>query len=169
MANFKRASAYASGEVDISADDMWAMLRDWGAVMKWAATGPDAPAELTDTKLKDGDCVDILPCTRICYFTPESGIPPALETLIHADPEARRIYYVVEGVAPGGMRNYLATTTVEDIGPSRARVTCQSTFDVPHDADPEPMNGFLEAVYNQSVIKGVEQAVKREKAARAGA
>ena len=163
MANFKRASAYSSGEVDISADDVWAMLRDWGAVMKWAATGPDAPVELTGTTIKDGDSVEKLPCTRICHFAPETGFPPFPETLIHADPEARRIYYNVEGVVSGGMRNYFATTTVDEVGPDRALITCESTFDVPPDADPAPVIGFLEAVYTKSVIRGIERAVKKER------
>src|SRR3546814_14287588 len=91
MANFKRVSAFASGEVDASADDIWAMLRDWPAVMKWCAKGENAPAPLTDTTLKEGSKVEVLPCTRICHFVLDSGFPPTFEeTLIHADPEARR-------------------------------------------------------------------------------
>lgn len=168
MANFKRVSAYASGEVDASADDIWAILRDWGGVMKWVATGPDAPVELTGCEIKDGDSVEALPCTRICYFAPESGFPPFPETLIHADPEARRIYYNVEGVVSGGMRNYNATTTVDEVGPDRARITCQSTFDVPGDADPAPVVAFLEGVYNKSVIKGMERVAREERARLVG-
>src|SRR3546814_1109684 len=129
MANFKRGSAFASGEVDASADDIWAMLRDWPAVMKWCAKGENAPAPLTDTTLKEGSKVDVLPCTRICHFVLDSGFPPTFEeTLIHADPEARRIYYNVDGVAAGGMRNYLATTYVDEVGHGRERITCESSF-----------------------------------------
>lgn len=169
MTNFKRGTAHASGEVDVSADDFWAMLRDWGAVMKWAAKGPDAPAPLIDTIYKDGDSVDVLPCTRICLFAPESGFPPFPETLIHADPVARRIYYNVEGVVSGGMQNYLATTWVDELGPNRCRVTLQSTFDIPADAEVGPVRDFLEAVYNKSVIQGMAAAVKQEKAVLVGA
>src|SRR3546814_10327840 len=103
-------------------------------------------------------------------FVLDSGFPPTFEeTLIHADPEARRIYYNVEGVAAGGMRNYLATTYVDEVGPGRARITCESSFDVPADAEVEPVKAFLEAVYNLSVIQGMERAVKQEKAALVGA
>ncbi len=164
MANFKRLSAYASREVDASADEIWSILRDWGGVMKWVATGPEAPIELTGCDLREGDTIDVLPCTRICYFVPESGFPPFPETLIHADPEARRIYYNVEGVVSGGMRNYIATTTVDEVGSDRARITCQSTFDLPPDADPAPVIGFLEGVYNKSVIDGMERVAKAERA-----
>src|SRR3546814_3812653 len=100
MANFKRGSAFASGEVEASADAIWAILRDWPAVMKWAARGENAPAPLSDTTLKEGSSVDVLPCTRVCHFAPNSGFPPTFEeTLFHVDADARRIYYNVEGVA----------------------------------------------------------------------
>lgn len=169
MANFKRVSAFASDEVDASADEIWAVLRDWGGVMKWVATGPDAPIELTGCEIREGDSIDVLPCTRICYFAPETGFPPFPETLLHADPEARRIYYNVEGQVAGGMRNYNATTIVDEVGPNRARITCQSTFDIPPDADPAPVVAFLEGVYNKSVIRGMERVAKQQKAGLVGA
>src|SRR3546814_5940489 len=49
-----------------------------------------------------------------------------------------------------------------DLGPGRARITCESSFDVPADAEVEPVKAFLEAVYNLSVIQGMERAVKQE-------
>jgi hypothetical protein len=92
-----------------------------------------------------------------------TGFPPTFEeTLLHADSSARRIYYNVEGVAAGGMRNYLATTTVDEIGPKKARVTCASTFDVPDEESARNVKAFLEAVYDRSVIKGIAGVVKRE-------
>lgn len=164
MTKFKRAGAFSAGEVDVSADDFYAMLRDWPAVMKWAAK-VNPPAPLVDTTLKAGSDVNVLPCTRVCHFDTTTGFPPTFEeTLIHADAEGRRIYYNVEGVAAGGMRNYLATTFVDEIGPGRCRVTCSSSFDVPEDSSADDVKNFLEAVYERSVIRGIEAAVKREKA-----
>ena len=165
MTNFVRGSAYTSGEVDISADDFYAMLRDWPAVMKWAPK-ENPPAPLTDTTLKKGHNVDVLPCTRVCHFDTSTGFPPTFEeTLIHADSAARRIYYNVEGVvASTGMRNYLATTFVDEVSPRRARVTCSSTFDVPDEETARNVKAFLEGVYDRSVIKGIAGAVKREAA-----
>jgi hypothetical protein len=162
MTNFVRASAFTQGEVDVSADDFYAMLRDWPAVMKWAAK-ENPPAPLVDTTLKAGHNVAVLPCTRVCHMDTSTGFPPTFEeTLLHADPAARRIYYNVEGVAAGGMRNYLATTVVDEIGPNRARVTCASTFDVPDEESARNVKVFLEGVYDRSVIKGIAGAVKRE-------
>ena len=164
MANFKRGTAYASDEVEASADEIWELLLDWSAVMKWAATGPDAPVELTGCEYRAGDSGDKLPRTRVCYFTPESGFPDFPETLFHIDAPGRRIYYNVEGQVAGGMRYYLATTTVDEVGPNRARITCQSTYDVPPDAEIAPVQAFLEAVYTKSVIRGMERVVKEQKA-----
>src|SRR3546814_2743138 len=90
--------------------------------MKWCAKGENAPAPLTDTTLKEGSKVDVLPCQRICHFVLDSGFPPTFEeTLIHADPEARRIYYNVEVVAAGGMRNYIEKTYGDEVSPGRAK------------------------------------------------
>ena len=167
MANFVRAGALCSGEVDVSADDFWVMLRDWPAVMKWAAK-ENPPAPLIDTTLKAGSTVDVLPCTRVCHFDTSTGFPPTFEeTLLHADPEARRIYYNVEGVAAGGLRNYQATTCIDELGPDRCRVTCSSSFDVPDQAAADGVRDFLVSVYERSVIRGIEAAIKLEKAGAA--
>ncbi|MEA3151492.1 MAG: hypothetical protein QOD56_2431, partial [Gammaproteobacteria bacterium] len=166
MTNLVRGSAFTAGEVDVSADDFFALLRDWPAVMKWAAK-ENPPAPLLDTTLKKGHDVNILPCTRVCHMDTSTGFPPTFEeTLLHADSEGRRIYYNVEGVAAGGMRNYLATTFVDEISPKRCRVTCSSSFDVPDAEAARNVKAFLEAVYDRSVIKGIAGAVKREAAAK---
>lgn len=163
MANFRRGTAFATDEINISADDYWAMLRDWGAVMKWVDKSPDAPAPLIDTILREGDRIDVLPCTRICLFTPQSGVDPYPETLLYADPEARRMYYTVEGIVSGGMRNYMSIVTVDELAADRCRVTVQSTWDVPVEADLTGTRDFLEAVYNKSMIQGMVAAITREK------
>lgn len=164
MTAFRRGTAFATAEIDVSADDYWTMLRDWGAVMKWVDRSPDAPAPLVDTVYKEGDSVDVLPCTRICLFTPESGVGPYPETLIHADADARRIYYTVDGITSSGMRNYLSMAMVDELDGDRCRVTVQSTWDIPADGDLEGNRAFLEAVYNRSMIQGMATAIADEKA-----
>jgi hypothetical protein len=165
MTSYVRGSAFKSGEVDVSADDFFAMLRDWPAVMKWAPK-ENPPAPLVDTTLEKGHDVNVLPCTRICHFDTSTGFPPTFEeTLLHADGAARRIYYNVEGVvASTGMRNYLATTFVDELGPNRARVTCSSSYDAPDEDSARIIKVFLETIYDRSVIQGIAAAVKREAA-----
>jgi len=155
MSQFVRGRAYRSAEVDVSADAFWKVLRNWPAVMTWAQ-GDDPPAPLIDVRLKDGHDVDALPCTRVCTFDTSTGFQPMLEeTLLHADPAARRIYYNIEGSMANGMRNYQATTTIDALGPERSRITCSSCFDVPDEATGEASQRFLEDVYDRWVINGI--------------
>ena len=69
------------------------------------------------------------------------------ETLLHADDPARRIYYTVEdGILPG-LRNYIATTTVDEVAANRSRMTFASTFDVEVDVDPDALRARIESTY----------------------
>ena len=165
MSSIVRGSARVTLEVDISADDFYTMLRDWPSVMKWAEQGENAPAPVTDTVLKEGHRVDVLPCTRLCLIDTRLGHPPVFEeTLLYADPQARRIFYTVTGFAPNTVRNYMATTFADEIGPQRARVTCWSMWDAPDQKTADDAQRFMEAVYERNVIKGIAAAVKREAA-----
>ena len=166
MPRFIRASAYKQGEAPVSADAFWKVLRDWPGVMSWAMEGnPNPPAPLTDTRLKAGHSVDRIPCTRICYFDTSSGAFPATleETLLYVDEEARFIYYNIEGVGLGGMRNYLATTTIDELGPERCLVTCSSRYDVPEGGPVKEIKEGLEAIYERSVIQGIPRVVQRQR------
>jgi hypothetical protein len=157
--DYKRGSVCVTADVDVSADDFWEVLRDWPAVMKW--TPADSPAPLLDVTLRDGDDVDVLPCTRIMHFDISKGFPPTFEeTLLSAHPEARRIIYVLKDV-PGGLTNYMATTFIDDLGDGKARVTCDSKFDVPMSASLEETEDFLQKIYERSVIRGIERAIRR--------
>lgn len=166
MAKYIRGSAYRSAEVSVSADEFWKVLRDWGAVMKWAPPlDADPPAPVSGCELREGHSVDQLPCTRLVYLESDGSYPPFLEeTLLYADEEAKFIYYNVEGVGVAGMRNYLATTTVDEVGPDRCRITCSSRFDVPEGGPVQMITDFLEAVYDRSVIQGMTKVALADRA-----
>jgi hypothetical protein len=157
---FRHGSASFSSEVAVSADEFWELLRNWPAVMKWHPK-VDVPPLIACT-LKEGNDPDTLPCTRLMHFaTPDGGRASFEETLLYADPEARRIYYTFDGFRDQ-MRNYMATTIVEDAGPGRSCVTCSSSFDVPEGVSLEDHAAFLAAIYEKAVIRGIEAAAKRE-------
>ncbi|KKC26020.1 SRPBCC family protein [Sphingomonas sp. SRS2] len=159
---YVRGTAHFTGDVAVSADAFWTMLRDWPAVMKWTPT-EDKPAPLLNVTLKDGDDVNMLPCTRIMHFDTSTGFPPTFEeTLLYAYPEARRIFYTFNGV-PDGLTNYMATTFVDALSETSARVTCSAMFDVADAASLEDTVTFLENVYERSIIRGIERAVQRER------
>lgn len=162
MSPFNRGSARVTADVDVSASAFWALLRDWPAVMQW---NPQAAAiGVVKVTLKAGDDVGVLPCTRVMHLDTSRGLPPTTEEiLLFADPEARRLYYTFTGDV-GGIANYIATTYVDALDGGRARVTCASTFDLPAARSLSATVKWLEQVYEQQIIRGIEAAILRGEA-----
>lgn len=166
MARYHRVRAQLSDEVSVSAQSFWEILLDWPAILDWMRE-EGRPVPLSRVTLKPGHVLGKLPCTRDCHFEVDKlppGVPiPALvqETLLHADPEARFIYYNMEGEGPFGMRNYLATTEVDDLGAGRCRVTCSGRMDVPEGAPTEMIQGFIQSVYDSIIHDIPKLAAKR--------
>ena len=70
------------------------------------------------------------------------------ETLLKQDDKARRIYYDMVDDGIPGIRNYLATTTVDAFGAGGCRMNFSSTFDIPADADEEQLQAIILFVYS---------------------
>jgi hypothetical protein len=153
MTNYQRVKAELSDEVPVSVEAYWKVLLDWPGILKWMRVD-GRPVPLSKVELKPGHVLGKLPCTRNCYFD-VSGLPPGVvipecvpETLLHVDPVAHFIYYNMEGEGPFGLRNYLATTTVDSLGPERSRVTCSGRFDLPEGVPADMLKGFIESIYD---------------------
>ncbi len=153
MSQYNRVHPYRSDEVDAPADAIWKMLLNWPAILDWMRVA-GRPVPLVEVTLKPGHETGKLPCTRLCRFD-VSNLPPGVvipevvpETLLHVDPVARFIYYNMEGEGPFGLRNYLATTEVDDLGNGRSRVTCSGRFDLPESAPADLVKGVIESVYD---------------------
>lgn len=162
MTKFTRGSVSVSVDVAVSGDDFWAVLRDWPAVRSWVLNDQSPPAPVA-VELKEGHAVDSLPCTRVLQFDPPLDYPYE-ETLLYADQEAKRIHYTFNGI-PNGMRNYMATTFIDETGKRSARVTCASNFDLPGDQPLEAMQSYLADVYEHMIIRGIEAAIQRAQSA----
>jgi hypothetical protein len=167
---FNRVRAGFSNEVVVSANDYWEVLLDWQGILKWMPT-EGSPVPLVKVELAPGHVAGKLPCTRNCFFD-LSGLPPGIvipecvpETLLHVDPVARTIYYNMEGVGPFGMRNYLATTEVDEVGPHRTRVTCSGRFDVPEGAPVDVVKSVIEGVY-VSIVNDIPALIARRKGSK---
>jgi hypothetical protein len=163
-AQYARVQTFASDVVDVSAGDYWRLLTDWPAILDWMRE-EGRPVPLVRVELAAGHEVGRVPCTRNCYFD-TSQLPPGVavpecvpETLLHCDPVARFLYYNMEGEGPFGMRNYLAMTEVDDLGPERARVTCRGRFDLPADAPAEMVKGYIDGVYD-SIIHDIAATIR---------
>lgn len=167
---FIRVRSKSTNEVPVSAQDYWDVLLDWPGIKKWMPDVADGgPVPLLRSPLKAGHELGKLPCTRHCIFD-LSGLPPGItipecvpETLLHADPVARLIYYNMEGEGPFGLRNYLATTEVDELGTHRCRVTCSGRFDLPEGAPVDLVRGVIEGVYT-SVVNDIPKYIVRRKA-----
>src|SRR3546814_16766599 len=59
---------------------------------------------------------------------------------------------------PFGLRNYLATTTIDVLSPTRSRVTCSGRFDLPADVPRDTVKDFIDNVYG-SIIYGIEDLI----------
>jgi Polyketide cyclase / dehydrase and lipid transport len=171
MANYQRINTLRSGDLAVVAGDFWRVLLDWDKITDWMPTNP-APVPISHVELAPGHEVGKVPCTRNIYFDVEK-LPPEVpkeilpemvpETLLHFDDEARFIYYNMEsaGPLPFGMRNYLATTTVDALDAGHCRVTCSGRFDLPEGVPPEVVKGFIENVYD-GIIGGIEAYLLRK-------
>jgi hypothetical protein len=167
MSRYNRVRAQVSDVVPVAAQDYWALLLDWPAILDWMRV-EGRPVPLVKVELAQGHVVGKLPCTRNCIFD-VSKLPPGIvipevvpETLLHVDDEARFIYYNMEGLGPFGLRNYLATTEVDELGPQSCRVTCSGRFDLPTAAPAELVKGAIESVYD-SIVHDIAATVARRR------
>ena len=168
MNPYNRVHPYLSDEVDAPADAIWEMLLNWPAILDWMRV-EGRPVPLIDVQLKAGHEVGKLPCTRNCIFD-VTALPPGIvipevvpETLLYVDSEAGFIYYNMEGLGPFGLRNYLATTEVDDLGKGRSRVTCSGRFDLPKAVPVDLVKGAIEAVYD-AIVHDIANTVRRRSA-----
>ena len=123
MTRVARASATFSGQVPAPAPDVFDLLTDWGGVTKWAP--PEVAAMIGRIDL-EGDPA-ALPLTRIVH-TPQGHV--IRETLLMKDADAGRIYYSLGDGGMPGLRNYVATATMDPTGDGGCTMTFSSTFDV---------------------------------------
>jgi len=169
MSRYNRVRAQVSDVVPVAAEDYWQLLLDWPAILDWMRV-EGRPVPLIKVELAPGHALDRLPCTRNCFFD-VAKLPPGIvipevvpETLLYVDDEARFIYYNMEGLGPFGMRNYLATTEVDEVSPESCRVTCSGRFDLPAAAPVDLVRGAIEAVYDSIVHDIAATAARRRQA-----
>ena len=160
---YVRVRTLVSNEVSVSAEAYWKVLLDWQGILKWMPK-QDGPVPLVKVELEPGHRPDKMPCTRNCIFD-VSGLPPGVaipavvqETLLHVDHVTRFIYYNMEGEGPFAMRNYLATTEVDDLGPNRARITCSGRFDLPEGVLVDTVKAVIEGVY-ESIVNDIPKLI----------
>ena len=158
---FRRIAACKSVELPMAAEAFWDVLIDWGALMDWMpGRDENPPAPVVGCEILPGQTMSSLPFTRRVYLDGGGEGPAYLdESLQHFDAETLRLYYTFDGVGPGGVRNYLATTYVDELAADRCRVTCASQYDIADDAETD-MQDFIEDFYDRAIIQGIAKLVQ---------
>lgn len=168
MTQYKRIQTQQEGVIQAPAEKVWQQLVHWGGIMTWWPED-DPPAPLYKAPLSPGLSEQHLPRTRDCYFD-LSQLPPGMdpsilpnmvqETLLHVDDETRFMYYNMEGIGPFGLRSYLATTEVNELGENESHLICKSRFDAPSDAPIEMLKGFIESIHSRGIIRGFKSTLE---------
>jgi hypothetical protein len=153
MSIVRRMKAHKIGRLDVPAQAAWDLLTDWAGLLRWL---PKGVANLQRVELENGS-TDI-PRTRILWNTDGSCVR---EKLLHQDDLARRIYYMVEGEAIPGVRNYLASATVGELGPTTCEMEFLSSFDVlDPQVDAERCRLIFESVYANCFLRGFSDCLR---------
>jgi Polyketide cyclase / dehydrase and lipid transport len=130
-------------EIAGSAADVWALVRDFGAIDRWNEG-------LTSCAV-DGEGVGAVRTIKLGDVT----IRERFEKI----DEARKTlsYSIVEGPVPA--KDYLATIEISASGPARTRIVWSSTFE-PEGATDEQLQRMFESIYQQG-IEGLRKTVNR--------
>lgn len=157
MTEVQRGTARMEGVIEVDVDNVWALVTDWGN-MDWWANGleqKDMQAARTYLEGEKGK----VPRTKVIERRNAGSANPDVvhvnrEVLIHEDPVVHRLYYnATDGLLPG-LRNYLATWTLDALDGGRCRMQISSNFDVTEPGGLDYVRDTLEAVY-VLIIKGL--------------
>lgn len=156
MTMFHRGMARNEGVIDADIGNVWALITDWGNMDWWGNDLEDEDMKAARTYL-EGEKGKV-PRTKVIERN-NSGDSGAVhvnrEVLIHEDPVAHRLYYVCsDGLLPG-VRNYLASWTLDALDSGRCRMRITADFDVDDSGNLDFARSTFEAVY-ELIFKGLD-------------
>lgn len=121
-------------EIGASADKVWKVMRDFGGLKAWNPGIESCEVE--------GEGIGAVRTIKMGNFSLK-------ERLEHLDDATRTFRYsIVEGPIPAS--DYLATVTVTEAGPDRARIVWGSRFE-PNGASVADLTGLFEGVYKGGI------------------
>jgi len=156
MTQFQRVRVINQQIVDVSAAKAWEWLTDWAGTKRSRRTSTSGDLALLKIVLH-GD-PDKTPRAREMEFGPFGTIR---ETLLYQSDEFRHLYYNIEGAGPYGIRNYLATTDIDEISDDSCQITITARFDVPPATDLLKAQALINQAHNDSVIGGIRRYYAR--------
>jgi len=150
-ANFARLETDTWGVVDATPDQVWKLFVEWSAISRWMKS-PPSTKEVSQSDLLPGQTESDIPRTRLVQFAgPHASEPKVPETLLHADPETRTLYYRVEGVRPSGYRNYLCYVTM-DVHDKGTMLRLNARMDAPI-GQAKAVQEALQTIHAQGILQ----------------
>jgi hypothetical protein len=152
MVKLQRVRIINQQIIEVSAAQAWAWLTDWAG-----SEHPLNGATLNDLPLASVTLIgepDEVPRTREIDWGPLGVLR---ETLLYQDDETMHLRYNIEDTGPFGLRNYLATTDVDEVSPSCCQITITARFDVPPGGDLLKAQAVINQGHNDIVIEGIRR------------
>jgi hypothetical protein len=153
----QRVRVFNQGLVAAPAASAWEWLIDWAGTRRArnaAASTATGALAFSGIRLIGGE--DEVPRTRVIDF-PQLG--EVRETVRGQCSETMHLYYTIDGDGPLGIRNYLATTDIDAVGPASCLVTITARFDLAPGADIVKAKGLIDNAHNMVVIGGMRRAL----------
>lgn len=151
MMDVKRVFARRDGVVYTDVETLWALLTDWGNLEWWGNA-------LEDDGMTVGHCSlegehGKVPRTKLIRRVIEGLDLPIenREVLFHEDPVCHRLYYTADDNFISGVRNYIATWSLDELPDGQTRMEISSTFDVIAPGDAPVAKRIVEDVYDMIV------------------
>lgn len=160
-----RVSGFHQGKINANIEDVWALITDWGS-LAWYDDGTNTEGMKVMECWLEGE-PDVVPRTRVMgrgEGAVGQGAPEEnREVLLVADPVAHRLYYdATDGFAPG-IRNYMASWSLDDLEDGGCMMTISSNFDVVPAELGEQQGAMLHGVY-VSIVSSLQKYFERARA-----
>ncbi|MFQ5698564.1 MAG: SRPBCC family protein [Myxococcota bacterium] len=123
--------------VNCSASEVWELIRDFGAIQKWAGAG-------IQSCTVEGQGVGAVRTIRV------PGGAEIRERLEAQDDAGRSFSYSIVGESPLPLRDYLSTLRVNEVGDGRCEIDWSSRFE-PVGASEEQARGIVEGIYTGGI------------------
>jgi hypothetical protein len=156
MTTFERGTARREGVINADIGNVWTLITDWGNLDWWGNDIEQEDMRAARVYL-EGEKGKV-PRTKVIERS-NSGESGAVhvnrEVLIHEDPAAHRLYYTCSDGLLVGVRNYLASWTLDALDGGRCRMRITADFDVSEPGNLDFSRNTFEQVY-ELIFKGLD-------------
>ena len=142
MPRIQRIELHKSEEIPASAKEVWALLTDWAAMLRWSQSTKRGGVLGALVKCELIGDPDKVPRTR--RMTLDSGATVD-EELFYQNDETKRIYYRKDDTF--GTSGYIASSYIDEIDDHRCRLHILSWFDAGPKVDGPAAAARFETIY----------------------